>query len=210
MKQSALALLLGSIVAVRVNDIDANNGGSKDVGVVGYDPFVRGVIHDNVEPYPAIPRSKHQIVPDSWVAKAKKEAAEKEDKKAGGADAAKEGDAKKEGAAKEGEAKADAPKEEAKADAKKEEAPKADAPKEGLVQTEVAKPVHYSKQFGLWLEDNDFVQWSQHDFAGNPERVHILDPVTYQDTANAGSYLGNKRTSFYAQQASDDNMLQWS
>jgi len=42
-------------------------------------------------------------------------------------------------------------------------------------------------------------QWSEHDFNGNPERVHIIDPVSYQNSANTPSYLGNRRTAFFAQ-----------
>jgi hypothetical protein len=69
----------------------------------------------------------------------------------------------------------------------------------GLVETEVSKPVHYNKEFGLWLEGDNYLQLSQHNFKGNPDKVHILDPVSYQSAANAGSYLGNKRTSFFSQ-----------
>ena len=43
------------------------------------------------------------------------------------------------------------------------------------------------------------MKWSKHNFNGNPERVHIVDPISYQDAANTPSYLGNRRTTFFAQ-----------
>jgi len=134
MRQSVLALLLGITAAVRIQDSNIDNTKKNDVGPVGYDPFVRRVVHENVSSQPEIPRSKHQILPDSVVKEAKKEAKKDEEKKAVGADAPKEG-----------EAKADAPKEDApKADAKKEEAPKkdeakAEAPKADAPKEEAAK-----------------------------------------------------------------------
>ena len=197
-----IALFLGYTSAVRVSDVDTRN--QKDVGIAGYDPWVRNMVHDNVEPYPAIPRSRRNLIPDAEINVAKKKAAEEEKAKETGEDAKKEalkdGDKKEE--KKEGGDSKDAP----KAEEKKEAAAEAPAPKEGAL---LQSGVHYSQKFGLWLENDSFLQWSQHDFKGNPERVHILDPVTYQSTANAGSYLGNKRTSFYAQ-TDDNNMLQWS
>ena len=69
-----VAALIGLASAVKVEDID--NKGSKDVGVAGYDPWVRHIINDNVEPYPAIPRNRNRWVTDGQIKAIKAKAEE--------------------------------------------------------------------------------------------------------------------------------------